>query len=319
MRKILITGCAGFIGSNLSEKLLDLGYELIGVDNFDSFYGRSIKEKNLKALLKSPKFKFYELDLSVKGALLEIKENIDAVIHLAAKAGVLPSLKAPDEYINTNIFGTNNVLDFMKQRGVKKLLFASSSSVYGNSKEIPFKESEQLDKPISPYASTKKSCELQNYVYHHLYGIDILNLRFFTVYGPRQRPDLAIHKFVKLIDEGKQINMYGDGTSARDYTFVSDTVSGVINALKYIEEHDKIYEIINLGNNKPVSLKEMISTIYEVMGKAENVNQMPMQPGDVDITFADISKAQKMIDYNPKVDFKSGILEFVRWYNEQKA
>lgn len=317
MQTILVTGCAGFIGSNLSEALLEDGYRVIGIDNFDPFYDKSIKEKNLEKLHSFENFKFYQLDLSLENALFIIENTIHAIIHLAAKAGVLPSLKDPKAYIKANIDGSNNVLDFMQQRNIKKLLFASSSSVYGNSVQIPFKESEPLDKPISPYAFTKKSCELQNFVYHHLYGIDILNLRFFTVFGPRQRPDLAIHKFVKLIEQKQPINMYGDGSSARDYTYVEDTISGISSALTYLINNEKVYDTINLGNNTPISLREMISSIYEIMGETPNIKQMPMQPGDVNITYADISKAQKLLNYHPKTSFKEGLVKFIKWHNEQ--
>jgi UDP-glucuronate 4-epimerase len=315
---ILITGCAGFIGSHLSELLLSEGYNVIGVDNFDAFYSKSIKLKNLEKSLSNNSFKFYEIDISNKLELQKIENEIDVVIHIAAKAGVLPSINDVSGYISTNIDGTNNVLEFMKERQIKKLLFASSSSVYGNNKAIPFNESHAVEHLISPYAFTKRSCELLNHVYHHLYAIDIINLRFFTVYGPRQRPDLAIHKFVKLIDEKQPINMYGDGSTARDYTFVEDTVAGVYSALKYILANNNVFEIVNLGNNEPVKLKDLIDTIYEIMNVAPNLNRMPMQAGDVDITFADISKAEKLFGYHPKVKIKHGLQKFINWYYVQK-
>ena len=317
MQKILITGCAGFIGSSLAEKLLENKFKIVGIDNFDSFYSKSIKLENIKGCLNHNNFQFIETDIIRKGTLDTI-QNIDLVIHLAAKAGVLPSIIDPLGYINTNIVGTNNILDFMKSKGITKMLFASSSSIYGNSKDIPFHESQIVDSPISPYAFTKRACELQNYVYHHLYNIDVLNLRFFTVFGPRQRPDLAIHKFVKLIDEGKPILMYGDGETARDYTYIDDTVTGIIGALNYILKEEKVFDIINLGNNHPVTLKELISTIYSLMGVTPNIIQMPMQPGDVDITYADITKAQQSFNYKPQKDFKEGIRDFISWYYEQK-
>lgn len=318
MSSILLTGCAGFIGSHLTERLLADGHQVIGIDNFDPFYPRQAKEDNLELLSGRDGFTFYELDLTDEAALDTIKEPFDAVIHLAAKAGVLPSLKDPDGYINTNIRGTKNVLELMLKRDVKKLVFASSSSVYGNNKKIPFAESDPVDEQISPYAFTKRSCELMNYSYHHLYKLDILNLRLFTVYGPRQRPDLAIHKFAKLIDSGAPIQMYGDGTTARDYTFVMDTVQGFVNALNYVMTHEDVYEILNLGNHKPVQLKELIAAIYHVMGKQPNVEQKPMQPGDVNITFADITKAQELIAYKPDTGLEEGLTAFIKWFNEQK-
>ncbi len=317
MQKILITGCAGFIGSSLTEKLLEKKCQIYGIDNFDSFYSKSIKLRNIKNSLSNNNFKFIECDITNKTSFDNIND-IDIVIHLAAKAGVLPSITDPKGYINTNIVGTNNILDFMKSKGVKKMLFASSSSIYGNLKEIPFSEANTPDKMISHYAFTKRSCELLNYVYHHLYNIDIVNLRFFTVYGPRQRPDLAIHKFVKLIDESKPITIYGDGCTSRDYTYIEDTVSGIFQAMEYINSHTGVFETVNLGNNKPVKLKDLVELLYEEMSVPKQIEYKPMQPGDVDITYADISYAQKLFSYNPTVDFRQGIRNFIKWYHEQK-
>jgi len=314
---ILLTGCAGFIGSHVAERLLNQNYKVIGIDNFDAFYKNSIKRKNLEYSLAHQNFQFHELDITDAEALKKIETPVDAVIHLAAKAGVLPSIKDPVGYTRVNINGTQNILDWILERKVKKLVFASSSSVYGNSKQIPFKESVTMDMPISPYAYTKRSCELLNHVYHHLYGIDILNLRFFTVYGPRQRPDLAIHKFVELIQKGEPVTMYGDGSTARDYTFVEDTVSGVVNALQYVIQNEQVFDTVNLGNNQPVPLKELIDTLYELMGAKPNIKKMPMQPGDVDITYADISKAQSLFNYQPKKKFKEGLKDFIEWYQAQ--
>lgn len=290
---------------------------VIGIDNYDAFYPESYKQKNLEPSFAHKHFHFYELDITDARALKRITQSVDAVIHLAAKAGVLPSIKDPVGYTRVNINGTQNILDWMLERKVKKMVFASSSSVYGNSKQIPFSESETMDKPISPYAYTKRSCELLNHVYHHLYGMDILNLRFFTVYGPRQRPDLAIHKFVQMIDKGEAVTMYGDGSTARDYTFVEDTVSGVFNALQYVLKNEGVYDTVNLGNNHPVTLKELIDTLYELMDAQPNIKQMPMQPGDVDVTFADISKAQSLLGYQPKTNFTDGLKAFINWFNAQ--
>lgn len=315
MAKVLVTGCAGFIGSHLCERLLAEGHAVVGIDNFDPFYDKAVKEQNLSVFSGHEHFEFHELDFRYKVQLNDL-EPVDVVIHLAAKAGVLPSLKHADEYIATNIVGTNNILEWMREGDMKKLLFASSSSIYGNNKKIPFNEEDVVNKPISPYAFTKRSCELMNFSYHHLYDFDILNLRLFTVYGPRQRPDLAIHKFVRLISEGDGITMYGDGSTARDYTYVKDTVSGFIQALDYIQSNSGVYEIINLGNNQPVKLKELIDTIYELTGNKPNIEQLPMQPGDVDITYADITKAQQFLGYQPKTGIRDGLQQFIEWYHE---
>lgn len=318
MSAILLTGCAGFIGSHVAERLLKENHTVIGIDNFDAFYHQSIKRKNLEPSLAHKNFHFHELDITDAQALQRIAQPVDAVIHLAAKAGVLPSIKDPVGYTRVNINGTQNILDWMLERKVKKMVFASSSSIYGNSRNIPFKESEVLDKPISPYACTKRACELLNHVYHHLYGMDILNLRFFTVYGPRQRPDLAIHKFVKMIEKGEAVTMYGDGSTARDYTFVDDTVSGVCNALRYVLENQGVYDTVNLGNNHPVTLKTLIETLYALMQAQPHIRQMPMQPGDVDVTFADITKAQTLFGYQPEKDFTQGLKDFIAWFHGQK-
>lgn len=316
MQTILVTGCAGFIGSHVSQALLDKGYKVVGVDNFDNFYSREIKENNLANFSDHVNFKFLELDLRRRESFVQISSDIKAVIHLAAKAGVLPSLKDPKAYIEANIIATNNLLNFMNEKGIKKMLFASSSSVYGNNKKIPFSEKHSVDEPISPYAFTKRSCELMNYNYHKLYNLDVVNLRFFTVYGPGQRPDLAIHKFFNLIGQDKPIQMYGDGSTARDYTYVEDTVSGILAALNYIFQNKEVYEIVNLGNNAPIELKELIDVIYKVSGKEPNIQREAMKPGDVDITYADISKAQKLFGYNPQTTFEEGVRKFKKWHEQ---
>ncbi len=318
MTNILVTGCAGFIGSHLCERLLSKGHTVTGIDNFDDFYHRSIKERNVSASLKEDNFIFIEGDLSDSSTYQKIASKPDVIVHLAAKAGVLPSLKDPQGYIQSNIIATQLLLEYMRENDLKKLIFTSSSSVYGNNKSIPFKESDAVDHPISPYAFTKKSGELLTHNYHHLYDIDVLNLRLFTVYGPRQRPDLAIHKFVKLIGSGQGIKMYGDGSTARDYTFVQDTVSGFEKAIDYIQGNTGVYEVLNLGNNNPVKLSELIDTIYSVMGQEKKVEQLPMQPGDVDITYASIEKAKQLLGYQPTTSIKEGVASFITWYNAQK-
>ncbi len=319
MKHILITGAAGFIGSSLCEYLLNSGYHVTGIDNFDHFYDRKIKEKNIFTSLLHPDFLFYEMDIKNREQLKKLPSEIEVVIHVAAKAGVLASIKDPTAYINNNIIGTQNLLDWMKENKILKMLFASSSSIYGNNSKVPFEEGDKVDYPISSYAFTKKSCELLNHTYHHLFGFDIINLRFFTVYGPRQRPDLAIHKFVKLISQNQPIPVYGDGSSARDYTYISDTIQGINGALKYLLNNSNVYEIVNLGNHHPIKLSELVFTIYELIGVTPNINYLPMQPGDVNVTFADITKAKKMFGYLPQTKLKDGLLNFINWYQTANA
>ncbi len=318
MKNIVVTGCAGFIGSHLCEKLLKEGHHVIGIDNFDPFYDRSVKERNLEQFRCHKNFEFLELDLADTPSLNKglSGKTIHAIVHLAGKAGVRPSIEDPQGYIRANITATQNILELMKDKGIKKLAFASSSSVYGNTKETPFHEGQDVSNPISPYAFTKKACELINYTYYALYGLDIINMRFFTVFGPRQRPDLAIHKFTRLILNDSEIPMFGDGSTSRDYTYYEDTVEGVCRALDYLFTHEKVYEIVNLGNNQPVRLKDMIAAIEKATGKKARIKQLPMQPGDVDITYANIDKAKKLLGYNPKYSFEEGVKNFVDWYKE---
>ena len=315
---ILVTGVAGFIGSHLAERFLSNGDHVIGMDNFDSFYPRPIKENNLKSLLKNPNFSFEEGDICDIDFInnLFAKYKIDKVIHLAAKAGVRPSIAHPSAYYSVNVLGTLNILDVMNQYKVKKLIFASSSSVYGNNHKIPFIESDNVDFPISPYAATKKAGELLTHTYHHLYDFQVINLRFFTVYGPRQRPDLAIHKFFKSIYNSKPIDVYGNGSTSRDYTYVDDIVDGIVRSSDYLETNNKIYEIINLGNNSPISLIDLINKIEVITGKQIQKNVQEMQEGDVDRTYADISKAKKLLGYNPHTSMEQGLVNFKLWYEE---
>jgi UDP-glucuronate 4-epimerase len=314
MVTILVTGCAGFIGSHVCTLLLNSGFKVIGVDNFDPFYNRAVKEANLAKFKTHPAFSFYEIDIT-EGLDAVTEENISAVIHLAAKAGVRPSIEDPAGYIKVNIVGTQKVHEFMLARAINKLVFASSSSVYGNNTKMPFSEDDNVDNPISPYAYTKKTGELMNYTLHHLYNVDVINLRFFTVYGPGQRPDLAIHKFVKAIAKDQPLVLFGDGQTARDYTYVDDTVAGIYSALQYCLNNKGLYTTINLGNNCPVKLNELVDIIYTEMGKQKNVVYQPMQAGDVDITYAGISKAAQLLNYKPATDMASGIKKFINWYN----
>ena len=316
MNTYLITGGAGFIGSSLADKLLSEGEKVVVIDNFCDFYNPEIKENNVKHNLSNPNYKLYRADIRDRNELAKVfnENKIDVVIHLAAMAGVRPSIDNPIYYQEVNCVGTQNILEEMKLHNIKKLVMASSSSVYGNCKEVPFKENMIVDFAISPYAATKKANEVMTHVYHKLFDFNVIMLRFFTVFGPRQRPDLAINKFTRLMLNDEPIPMFGDGTTSRDYTYIDDIVDGIIKSCNYVENNKDVYEILNLGNSSPVSLKEMINTIADVLGKTPNIQELPMQPGDVERTFADISKAKKLIGYNPKTSFKEGIESFIDWY-----
>ena len=320
MNTYFITGGAGFIGSTLGEKLLSLGNKVVVIDNFCDFYNPAIKENNVKDLLLNSNFKLYRADIRDREAVKKIfdENKIDVVMNLAAMAGVRPSIENPCLYQEVNCLGLQNILEEMKLHDVKNGVLASSSSVYGNCKEVPFKENMIVDYAISPYAATKKANEVMAHVYHKLYDMNIIMLRFFTVYGPKQRPDLAINKFTRLMLEDKEIPMFGDGTTSRDYTYVDDIVEGIIKSCEYTLNNKNVYEILNIGNSSPTSLKEMINTIAKVLGVEPKIKQLPMQPGDVDRTFADISKAKKLIGYEPKTTFEEGIRKFVNWYKENK-
>ncbi|MBC2856863.1 GDP-mannose 4,6-dehydratase [Cetobacterium sp. 2A] len=337
----LITGGAGFIASHLTQKLLQQNHKIIAVDNFHEFYHEDIKiknilettgkldkleeilkvkDKNLKIkklveIVKSDNYSLNYCDIRDLDALDLIfkKDKIDFVINIAALAGVRPSLENPISYEEVNIKGYLNLLELCKKYDIKKFIQASSSSVYGNNSKVPFTETDIVDFAISPYAATKKSGEVLGHVYHKLYNIDMFQLRFFTVYGPRQRPDLAIHKFTKMILEGIPIPFYGDGNTYRDYTFIDDIIDGILKTIQYLKNNENVYEIINLGESEAISLNEMVKTIEETLGKKAILNILPMQPGDVDKTYADISKAKTLIGYSPKTKFKDGIRIFVEW------
>ena len=316
MKTILITGAAGFIGSNTAKKLLDQGKRVIGVDNLNDYYNQTWKKENIEELKKSPHFVFHQVDIRDLETLQGIarEEKINAIIHLAARAGVRPSIADPILYEEVNVRGTVNMLEIAKKFEIKQFVFASSSSVYGNQKKIPFSETDNVDNPISPYAATKKATELIAYTYSHLYEINTIGLRFFTVYGPAGRPDMAPYLFTEAILNDKAINKFGNGSSRRDYTYIDDIVAGVIAAL----DLDHPYEIINLGNNTPVSLNQFIETLEKITGKSMKINQMGMQPGDVDQTYADIAKAQELLAYDPKTSFEDGLRKFVEWYKENR-
>ena len=310
---LLITGGAGFIGSTLADKLLKIeSNNIIVIDNFNDYYSPKLKEKNIKHNLDNKKYKLYRGDICDKSLLSRIfnESKIDIVVHIAASAGVRPSIDKPLDYIKNNIEGTVNILEVMKKNNVKKIVFASSSSIYGNCKEEVFSEDLKVSEPISPYAASKSACEQFLYTYSKLYNIQVIALRFFTVFGPRQRPDLAIRKFIDLIKENKPIPVYGDGTTIRDYTYVDDIVDGIIGAIDY---NDTLYEIINLGGGAPVSLNQMIETIEKALNKKAKIERLPMQPGDVNKTVASITKAKKLLNYNPKTSFENGIIKFIEW------
>lgn len=315
-RTYLITGGAGFIGSHVVDKLLlDANSDIVCVDNFDNFYDQSIKRNNIKNHLESSFYKFYEANIVDQQSLRKIFQNhkITHIVHLAAKAGVRPSLENPLAYTQTNIVGTANLLEMAREFDVKKFVFGSSSSVYGARKDGPFNEEMKIDKPISPYAATKAAGEQLCYTYSHLYDINITCLRFFTVYGPRQRPDLAIHKFSKLINEGKPIPVFGDGSTKRDYTFVADIVQGILASIEYDKTQ---FEIFNLGESQTIELNYLISLLEENLGKKAIIDRQSLQPGDVPLTFADVSKARNLLGYNPVTPIEEGLRKFTSWFNE---
>lgn len=316
MKTYLVTGGAGFIGSSLCEKLLNENNELVVVDNFCDFYDPKIKEKNIHNMVEKEKFHLYRIDIRNRVELKKVfdENKIDVVVHLAAMAGVRPSIENPILYQEVNCIGTQNILEEMKEHNVSNLVMASSSSVYGNCTEVPFREDMIVDYAISPYAATKKANEVMTHVYHKLFDMNVIMLRFFTVYGPKQRPDLAISKFTRLIASNMEIPMFGDGTTSRDYTYIDDIVDGICKSCDFVENNKNIYEILNLGNSTPVSLNEMIYTIASTLKKDVKIKELPMQLGDVDRTYADISKAKNLIGYTPKVSFKDGIEKFVEWY-----
>ena len=308
--RIFLTGAAGFIGSHLAKEQIDHGETVVGFDDFNDFYDPAIKRRNAR--------EFTERDVPlVEGDLRNaadveraLGDGCDVVVHLAARAGVRPSLEQPGLYADTNVRGTINVLEAMRKRGLKKIVFASSSSVYGGQNKVPFSEDDPINRPWSPYAATKRAGELLLQTYHHLYGIESHALRFFTVFGPGQRPDLAIMKFIQLIDAGKEIPFYGDGKSGRDYTYVDDIVQGVLASIDRVSD----CEIINIGGDHPVTLTEMVEAIERALGKRAKLKHLPDQPGDVPRTMADISKARRMLGYAPKTSFAEGVAKQVAWW-----
>ena len=310
--RILITGAAGFIGSHLADVLLQTGNYVMGIDNFDPFYDRSIKEANISGALKSKLYQFREGDIRDAHFINECFSgfNPDVIVHLAAKAGVRPSLVNSEAFYEVNVMGTLMILEAMKKNQIGNLIFASSSSVYGNNKKVPFSEEDSVNNPISPYAASKKSGELLCYTYHHLYNMNVFCLRFFTVYGPRQRPDLAIHKFTKALMKNETISFYGDGTTNRDYTHINDIIFGIIKAVEKV----KGFDIFNLGESNTITLARLVGLLERFTGRKAQVNYLPLQKGDVLQTYADIRKAKEVLDYNPVMDIERGLRDYVDWY-----
>jgi nucleoside-diphosphate-sugar epimerase len=314
---VLVTGGAGFIGGRLTDRLLRDGARVTVIDNFDPFYDRSIKEEGLAPLRSNPAFRLLEEDVTDADrvyAALRDGPPVDAVVHLAARAGVRPSIEAPMDYQHTNVGGTQAMLEVARRLDIRAFLFGSSSSVYGNRTDVPFAETDAVAEPISPYAATKRAGELLGYTYHHLYAMTVHCLRFFTVYGPRQRPDLAIHKFARLMAAGRPIPMYGDGTSSRDYTYIDDIVDGVRRSLDRALTGPPEYEIFNLGGAETTPLATLIRMIGDAVGVEPVIERHPVQPGDVARTYADISKAGRLLGYRPETPLADGLRAFGRWF-----
>ena len=313
----LVTGGAGFIGSHVCERLLRDGHRVWALDDLNDFYDPQVKRRNLREIQSLAKpFEFVPGDVCDPGALAKLFSSVkfDQVIHLAARAGVRPSLEQPALYQRVNVEGTVNVLEAARQTGVKKITIASSSSVYGVNAKVPFSESDSIFSAVSPYAASKLACEALGHAWHHLYGLDVAMLRFFTVYGPRQRPDLAIHKFTRLIDAGQPIPVLGDGSTARDHTHISDILEGVIACT----QREFGFEIFNLGESQTVKLSALIALLEGALGKRAVIDRQALQPGDVPITFADISKARRMLGYQPQVKVEKGIPLFVDWFRKNR-
>jgi UDP-glucuronate 4-epimerase len=314
--KVLVTGGAGFIGSHLVEKLLTDGHGVAILDDFDDFYDPQIKRANIAAVAKNVAVHDIDLRDGDKVAALFQKEKFAAVAHLAARAGVRPSIQQPKLYYDTNVTGTLHLLEGARTSGIERFIFASSSSVYGAAKKVPFSEEEHLTQTLSPYAATKIGGEFLCSTYSHLYEMRIVALRYFTVYGARQRPDLAIHQFTRKIDAGQPIDQFGDGTTRRDYTYIDDIIQGTMAALKY---DGPMFDVFNLGESETIQLKDLIAAVENALGKKAKINQLPEQPGDMPLTCADISKARKLLNYNPKTKFSEGLPRFVDWFLKSRG
>jgi UDP-glucuronate 4-epimerase len=315
MPTVLVTGNAGFIGSHLTERLLALGHSVVGFDNFDPFYDPAIKRRNLAVVASHPRFTFVEGDLRRRDQVdaLFMGRRIDRIFHGAARAGVRPSLKDPLLYEEVNVRGTMHLLEAAVRHNVGNFVFASSSSVYGEQKKVPFAESDPVDHPISPYAATKKACELMCFTYHHLYRLPVACLRFFTVYGPRQRPEMAIHAFTRAIAAGQPLKLFGDGSARRDFTYIDDIIAGVVAAL----DRPHPYEVINLGESETIALRDVIARLERLLGKPAAIQALPPEPGDVPITYADVTKAKALLGYQPSTPIDDGLARFVAWYRAE--
>lgn len=314
--RILVTGGAGFIGSHLVERLLRDGHEVVIVDDFNDFYDPRIKRANISGFER--KVRLHEIDLRDAGKIGDLfrSEKVEAIFHLAARAGVRPSIRQPELYYDTNLAGTLHLLEGARTSGIERFIFVSSSSVYGAAKKIPFSEEEHLTQTLSPYAATKIGGEFLCSTYSHLYKMRIVALRYFTVYGARQRPDLAIHQFTRKIAAGEAIDQFGDGTTRRDYTYIDDIIQGTIAALKY---DGPAFDVFNLGESDTIELKDLISAIENALGKKAKINRLPEQPGDMPLTCADISKARKLLRYDPQTKFQDGLPKFVEWFLKSRA
>ncbi|RME41739.1 MAG: SDR family NAD(P)-dependent oxidoreductase [Planctomycetota bacterium] len=314
MSRIVVTGGAGFIGSHLCEALLARGHEVVALDNLDDFYDPAVKRANLAQALSSERFTFVEGDIRDREAVERVLSgNVEAVVHLAARAGVRPSIADPVLYEQVNVHGTTVLLEACRRRGVRRFVFGSSSSVYGNNRKVPFSESDPVDRPISPYAATKRAGELLCHTYDHLFGMDVTCVRLFTVYGPRQRPDLAIHKFARLMEAGRPVPVFGDGSMRRDFTYIADIVDGLCRAL----ERCAGYHQYNLGESQPVSVMELVAGLEKALGRKAVIEHHPQPPGDVDQTYADVTLARRELGYEPKTDLADGLARFVAWLRSQ--
>ncbi|MBV9772536.1 MAG: SDR family NAD(P)-dependent oxidoreductase [Gemmatimonadetes bacterium] len=319
--RVLVTGGAGFIGSHVCQRLVERGDEVVAVDNFDRFYDPAVKRGNLVALEGHPRFRLLEADVcdpdGVEAALGE--GGVDAVVHLAGRPGVRPSIHQPLDSVHVNVGGTVGMLEVARRRGARAFLLGSSSSVYGNAAPVPFRESDPVAQPISPYAASKRAAELLGHTYAHLHGLAVVCLRLFTVYGPRQRPDLAIHRFTRLMAAGDEIPLFGDGSTRRDYTYVDDVVQGVEGAIRYALDHPGVFEIFNLGESRTVTLTELVALLGHELGVEPRIRRLPAQPGDVERTFADVSRARALLGYDPRTPLEDGVRRFVRWFREREG
>ena len=314
---ILVTGGAGFIGSHLVERLLADDHAVTVVDSFDTFYSPTVKRRNLKAVESHPRFRLLELDIRDAGRLEDsIESRVDAVVHLAARAGVRPSIEQPSLYCDVNVNGTLALLEYCRRQTISRFVFGSSSSVYGNDARAPFQESEAADRPISPYAATKRAGELLCYTYHHLHHICVASLRFFTVYGPRQRPDLAIHKFARRIMRGEPIHVFGDGSMRRDFTYVADIVDGICAALEWTG-HQNAFELFNVGGSNPTTVLDLISLLEQALDRTAIVEFRPTQQGDVEQTIADLTKSKRVLGYEPRMTLTEGLSRFAAWLDAE--